>query len=104
MKSLQRRRKASRPQPTETSSVDEFTRAKITLAGAGRHDLEWQKGKVVAVVANSRMVIRHTQTVTANPRLAPHVAIVWRVPHEQVEADEARTPRECCNEKSRECH
>jgi transposase len=94
LKPLQKRHAATFQQLGEDIPFGEYPKDKITQEGSGRHDLERKKRKLVAVVADARQVLAHTQALTGDPILARRVETLRRILGENIEDDEAGAPRE----------
>jgi hypothetical protein len=74
--------------------LSEYSKEKINLETPGRMDMEKKKRKLVEVVNDAHVVLKHAKGVKANRNLKKGIEMLKRILQENIEKDQAGNPKE----------
>jgi transposase len=94
LKSLRRRHEGTFKKMNGEIKLSEYSKEKINLEAPGRMDMEKKKGKLVDVVKDAHVVLKHTKGIKADRNLKKGIELLKRILQENIEEDEEGNPKE----------
>lgn len=94
LKSLKRRHEGTFKKIEGEIKLSEYSKEKINLEAPGRMDVEKKKRKLVDVVNDAHVVLRHVKGIKGNRNLKKGIELLRRILQENIEEDEEGNPKE----------
>ena len=94
LKSLKRRHEGTFKKVEGEIKLSEYTKEKINLEAPGRMDMEKKKKKLVEVVNDAHVVLKHAKGIKADRNLKKGIELLKRILQENIEEDEEGNPKE----------
>ncbi len=94
LKSLKRRHEGTFKKVESEVKLSEYTKEKINLEAPGRMDMEKKKKKLVEVVNDAHVVLKHAKGIKADRNLKKEIELLKRILQENIEDDEEGNPKE----------
>ncbi len=94
LKSLKRRHEGTLKKVEGEIKLSEYTKEKINLEAPGRMDMERKKKKLVEVVNDAHVVLKHAKGIKADRNLKKGIELLRRILQENIEEDEEGNPKE----------
>jgi hypothetical protein len=94
LKSLKRRHEGTFKKMETEIKLSEYTKEKINLEAPGRMDMEKKKRKLVEVVNDAHVVLKHAKGIKADRNLKKGIELLKRILQENIEKDEEGNPKE----------
>jgi transposase len=94
LKSLKRRHEGTFKKVEGEIIISEYTKEKINLEAPGRMDMEKKKKKLVGVVNDAHVVLKHTRGIKVDRNLKKGIEMLKRILQENIEEDKEGNPKE----------
>ncbi len=94
LKSLKRRHEGTFKKMEGEIKLSEYSKEKINLEAPGRMDTEKKKKRLVEVVNDAHVVLKHAKGVKADRNLKKGIEMLRRILQENIEEDEQGNPKE----------
>jgi transposase len=94
LKSLKRRHEGTLKKMEGEIKLSEYSKEKINLEAPGRMDMEKKKKKLVEVVNDAHVFLKHAKGIKADRNLKKGIEMLKRILQENIEEDEEGNPKE----------
>jgi len=94
LKSLKRKHEGTLKKVEGEIKLSEYTKEKINLEAPGRMDMEKKKKKLVEVVNDAHVVLKHAKGIKGDRNLRKGIELLKRILQENIEEDEEGNPKE----------
>ncbi|MFB3887755.1 MAG: IS1182 family transposase [Thermodesulfobacteriota bacterium] len=94
LKSLKRKHEGALKKVEGEIKLSEYTKEKINLEAPGRMDMEKKKKKLVEVINDAHVVLKHAKGIKPDRNLKKGIDLLKRILQENIEEDEEGNPKE----------